>query len=142
MTCTYDSQGRLQRIESIKSVELLDPLDLDARLDEFRNLQSGWLEDGGKAPDHAGLDWLSAVFELYYPDDLQLPRTYPTAEGGVSLEWSLDTREIDIEVNLENHIGEWYVFNKDTKSGEEEKKLDLDKPDDWKWVGERLKSLK
>ena len=141
VTGMYDRQDRLKHIESVKSVEPLDPLEVDARLDEFRNLRNGWLEDGGVAPDHAGLDWLSGVFERYYPGGLQLPRTYPTVDGGVSLEWSSGAREIDIEVNLENRTGEWYVFNKDTKSGEEEKKLELDKPDDWKWVGDRLRDL-
>ena len=141
MTGMYDRQDRLQRVESIKSVDTLDPLDVDARLDRFRTLQDGWLEDGGVAPDHEGLDWLSDVFKRYYPDDLQLPRTYPTVEGGVSLEWSAGKRDIDIEVNLVDRVGEWYVFNKDSKRGEEEKRLNLDRPDDWKWVDERLQNL-
>ena len=141
MTGIYDRQDRLQRVKPIKSVEPLDPLDVDARLDEFRNLRDGWLEDGGVAPDHTGLEWLSSVFERYYPDDIQLPRTYPTADGGISLEWSSGELEIDIEVNLKDHVGEWYVFNKTTKNGEEEKELKLDNPDDREWVCKRLQEL-
>ena len=140
-TGIYDRQNGLQRVESIRSVELLDPLDVHARLDEFRNLRDGWLEDGGVAPDHAGLDWLSDAFERYYRDDLQLPRTYPTADGGVSLEWSSGDQEIDIEVDLEGHLGEWCVFNKGTEHIDEEKRLELDKPGGWKWAGERLRDL-
>lgn len=141
MTGIYDRQDRLQRVEPIRSIEPLDPLDVDARLDRFRNLRDGWLEDGGVAPDHQGLDWLSSVFERYYPDDLQLPRTYPTAEGGVSLEWSAGKREIDIEVNLQNRTGKWIAFNKDSKRIDEEKELELDVLDSWKWVGKRLQDL-
>lgn len=141
MTGIYDVQDRLQRVESIRSVEPLDPLDVDARLDRFRNLRDGWLEDGGVAPNHKGLDWLSGVFKLYYQDDLQLPYTYPTAEGGVSLEWSVGTRDIDIEVNIDDRTGEWYVFNKDSERGEDEKSLNLDSPDDWKWVNTHLQKL-
>lgn len=141
MTGMYDRQDRLQRVEHTRSVEPLEPLDVDARLDRFRNLRDGWLEGGGVAPDHEGLDWLSGVFKRYYPHDLQLPRTYPTAEGGVSLEWSAGKLEIDMEVNLDDHAGEWYVFNKDSKRGEEEKNLNLDSPDDWKWVDARLQNL-
>ena len=141
MTGIYDRQDRMQCVEPIRSIESLEPLDVDARLDRFRNLRDGWLEGGGVAPDHGGLDWLSGVFERYYPDDLQLPRTYPTAEGGVSLEWSAGNQEIDIEVNLDDRTGEWYVFNRDSKHGEGEKRLNLDSPDDWKWVGEQLQSL-
>lgn len=142
ITGMYDRQDRLQRVEHTRSVEPLEPLDVDARLDRFRNLRDGWLEGGGVAPDHEGLDWLSGVFKRYYPHDLQLPRTYPTAEGGVSLEWSAGKLEIDMEVNLDDHAGEWwYVFNKDSKRGEEEKNLNLDSPDDWKWVDARLQNL-
>lgn len=140
-TGTYDKQDHLQIVDPVRSVELLDQFDVGARLDEFRSLRDGWLEDGADAPDHAGLDWLSAIFERYYPDDLKLPRTYPTADGGISLEWSFGIREIDIEVNLKTHVGEWYVFNKNTEQGEEEKTLELDKPADWEWVSEQLQSL-
>ena len=54
------------------------------------------------APDHAGLDWLSDVFGKYYPVDMPLPRTYPMADGGVSLEWSFGEREADVEINLKS----------------------------------------
>ena len=140
-TGTYDRQDRLQSVESVRSVDVLDPLDVHARLDEFRSLRDGWLEGQGVGPSHAGLDWLSNVFERYYPDDLQLPYTYPMADGGVSLEWSFGIRDIDIEVNLENCTGEWYVFHSGTKSGEEEKTVKLDKPDDWMWICQRLQDL-
>lgn len=140
-TGTYDKQDCLQIVDPVRSVEPLDQFDVGARLDEFRSLQDGWLEDGADAPDHAGLDWLSAVFERHYPDDLKIPRTYPTANGGISLELSFGIREIDIEVDLKTHAGEWYVFNKNTEQDEEEKTLELDEPADWEWVSERLQGL-
>ena len=140
-TGVYDIQNRLQRVESVQNVELLDPLDVDAILDEFCNLHDGWLEDGGVAPDHAGLDWLSDIFGQYYPSDIQLPHTYPTADGGVSLEWSFGVRDVDIEVNLKDHTGEWCVFNRDIKLSEESKRLPLNEADSWKWASLRLREL-
>ena len=125
-TGTYGKSDRLQCIDPVTSVEPLDPLDVDARLDGFRNLQDGWLEDGGVAPDHAGLDWLSDVFGKYYPADMPLPRTYPMADGGVSLEWSFGEREADVEIDLKSRAGEWCVFNSGTKECEEDKKVKLD----------------
>ena len=116
-------------------------MDVGSRLDELRDLQDGWLDGDGVAPDHAGLDWLSGVFKMYYPDDVQLPHTYPTEDGGISLEWSSDAWEIDIEVDLKKHTGEWYAFDKNDKNCEEEKNLELDRPDDWKWAGERVRVL-
>ncbi|MXX20425.1 MAG: hypothetical protein F4W68_06525 [Cenarchaeum sp. SB0661_bin_35] len=141
-TGIYDKQDHLTRIESITHVEQLESLDVPARLDELRKLQDGWLDgDDGVAPNHEGLDWLSETFERYYPNDLQLPRTYPTAEGGVSLEWSVGNREIDMEVNLVDRTGEWFVFNKDSKRCDEDKELNLDSSDDWKWISVQLQSL-
>ena len=65
------------------------PLDVAARLDELRAMQDGWLDGDGKAPDHAGLDWLADAFNHYYPDTAPLPRIYPTEEGGVRMEVGL-----------------------------------------------------
>lgn len=140
-TGAYGQQGRLQSVETVRSINALDPLDVHARLDEFRNLQDGWLEGGGVGQSHAGLDWLSDVFDRYYPDDLPLPYTYPMADGGVILEWNFGIRNPDVEINIESHTGEWYVFNSDTKSGEEEKAVKLDGPDGWAWVCERLRDI-
>ena len=140
MTGTYDRQDRLLRVETVSGIEQLDPLDVDARLDEFRNLRDGWIDEG-VAPRHKELDWLSDTFGQYYPDDLQLPRTYPTADGGVSLEWSAGNLEIDIEIDLNNHTGKWIVFNKDSRQIDEEKELKLDEPDSWGWMSEQLQAL-
>lgn len=125
----------------LKKDAAVDHPDVGARLDEFRNLRDGWLEDGGKAPSHGGLDWLRGVFERYYPKDLPQPHTYPTPEGGISLEWTMGRLDVDIEVNLERHTGWWYVFNKDTGRGESEKTLNLDDQGGWKWIAAQLRDL-
>ena len=140
-TGIYDRQSRLSRVESVTHVEPLDPLDVPAQLDEFRSLQDGWLEGGGNAPNHEGLDWLAEAFGLYYPDDLPLPHAYPMADGGVSLEWGLDSREADIEVNIMAHRGEWYVYNTSTGDGEGENNLNLNEPDDWLWLIDQVRRL-
>lgn len=140
-TGIYDKQNRLSRIEPITHVEPLDVLDVPAQLDELRRLQDGWLEDGGKAPNHKGLDWLSETFGLYYPDDLPLPYVYPMTDGGITLEWSLDSRDVDIEVDIMAHKGEWYVYNTSTEDGEGEKNLNLNKSDDWLWFIKQIRWL-
>ena len=104
-TGIYDRQNGLSRVEPVEHVAQLDTLDVDAQLDEFRNLQDGWLNGEGTAPNHAELDWLSEVFGRHYPDNLPLPHAYPAADGGVSLEWSLGAREVDILVNISAHKG-------------------------------------
>lgn len=80
------SAGRIGRPISLESVESITPLaslDVPTRLEEFRRLEDGWLEGYGLAPDNAGLDWLSNIFQRGYPVDLPLPYLYPTFTGGV-----------------------------------------------------------
>lgn len=138
-TGIFDMQNKLLRVEPVVHVEHLDPLDVDARLDEFRSVQDGWLEDGGVAPDREGLNWLSGAFAAHYPDDLPLPYTYLMADGGVSLEWSLGTKEVTVEVEIKSHKGEWYVYDKNDKRIEGEKVLDLAKSTQWSWMADQLR---
>ena len=111
-------------------------LDVDSRLNEFKNVQDGWLKDGGVAPDHAGLDWLSKTIT-----DLPLPYTYLMANGGVSLEWSFGAKDITLEVDIKTHKGEWYVYDSTSKSISDVISLDLTTHDGWSWVLKRLQTL-
>ena len=104
----------LSRLESVKRVSLLDPLDVPSRLDEFRKMRDGWLEGDGLAPGHAGLDWLSTAFDRYYPDDVALPHTFPTSEGGVEMEWSFGSQSVILEIDLEERLGDWLRFDKES----------------------------
>ena len=69
--------------ETAEHVNIRDPLDISARLDDLRLMKNGWLEGNGLAPPHEGLDWLSRAFDDHYPKNLPLPYLYPTEEGGV-----------------------------------------------------------
>ena len=106
--------SRAYSLESVDRISRLDPLDVPARLDEFRNMRNGWLEGTGKAPDHAGLDWLSATFERHYPKGVPLPHTYPTPEGGVEMEWSFGSQTVILEIDLEKRHGDWLRFDKES----------------------------
>ena len=126
------------------------PLDVARQLSELKGLQDGWA-DGmqvaakwgngyGKAPNHAGLDWLADSFDRYYPDDAPLPYTYPTPEGGVQLEWSLGPFEISLEINLASHSAEWFWVEIPTDA-EGERMLNLDVADQWAWFASEIRRL-
>ena len=144
----YGSKRRLRTLERVEHVTLLNSLDVPARLDEFRDMRDGWA-DGiqhpsdwgngyGKAPSHEGLDWLADKFTSEYPEDLPLPRAYPTPEGGVEMEWRLGRYDISLEVDFEGHVGEWNWV--DLNSEEEgENALDMDDGGDWRWVAAELR---
>ena len=124
----------------------LHPLDVPARLDEFRALRDGWA-DGmqyagdwgngyGKAPSPAGLDWLAAAFTRHYPQDAPLPHTYPTPEGGIQMEWSYGSQDISLEIDLETQQGEWCRLDLSSMD-EAERNLTLDAAA-WQWLGAEI----
>lgn len=134
----YNRSERLQSIETVEHLNLLDANDIPARLDELRALKNGWLDGKGFAPNPAGLDWLAQRFEADYPDDLPLPYLYPTAEGGVQTEWSVAVYESTLDIRLEDHRGAWHMLNMET--GEETTRdLNLDEDEEWRWLDAQIR---
>ena len=137
---SFSRLGKLQRLESVEQIGLLDPLDVQARLDELRGLRDGWLEGEGIAPKEIGLDWFAQTFEHNFPDDLPLPHIYPTAEGGVQAEWSLKPNEVSLEIDFEQYTGEWHALNL-LSAEEEARTLNLNDQQDWKWIADQIRNL-
>ena len=137
----YNRQNRLVGIESVEHVALLDPLDVSARLDEFRGLRDGWLEGGGQAPDHDGLDWLAESFEQQFPSDLPLPYLFPTEDGGVQAEWEIDSNSISLDVNLIDHHAEWHRINLQTNE-DDFQELDLARLESWIWFSREIHTMR
>ena len=137
----YDKKGNLRHIDSVEQLNILDPNDISTRLDEFRDLSNGWLGEGkGLAPNGAGLDWLDEGFQTLYPDDLPLPYLYPTAEGGIQAEWTVNEIETSLEINLENHRGVWHSLNMKTDI-ENSKKINLANNDGWQELVLSIKQI-
>jgi len=112
-------------------------MSVPARLDELRSLQDGWLDGKGIAPNLEGLDWLADSFDARYPEDLPLPFVYPTAEGGVRAEWSVQPYEMSLEIDLSNKTGEWHELKMDTDV-EDTRSLNLKTEQDWNWLTDRI----
>ncbi len=94
----------------------------------------------GKAPSHEGIDWLGDTLEREYLGDLPLPRIYPTPEGGVQMEWTLGRFGAELEVNLDDRVGEWlwtYIASEDA----DEESLNLDDSDSWSWLAAEIRRL-
>ena len=136
----YDRQSRLSGLDSVEQFSLLDPLDVPARLDEFRDMQDGWLEGNGLAPSHTGLDWLADSFDKYYPPDVPRPYLYPTSEGGIEAEWSLGTRAVICEINLDTHHGDWLQFDRQSDA-EDSRNLNLTDTGSWEWLAAEIRRL-
>jgi hypothetical protein len=136
----YNRYNRLQGIETVEHISLLDPNDVAARLDEFRALRTGWLDGKGVAPSADLLDWLSRKFEAHYPDHLPLPYLYPTTEGGVQAEWSFGPYEVSLELAPAAHHGNWHSLDLDNDK-EAARELDLDEGADWGWIVAQIEDL-
>ena len=137
----FNRKGKLLNLDSVEHISLLDPLDLSARLEEISSLKHGWLEGEGLAPPREGLLWLTRTYESHIPDDCPFPYAYPTPDGGVRLEWDLGTSESSLEVDLDGHTAYWHSL--DHSSGTElSRSINLDKPNEWKWLLERIAELR
>ncbi len=136
----FNRNNRLQSIDSVEHISLLDANDVLVQLDELRSLENGWLDGEGVAPGKEGLDWLVGYFETYYSDELPVPCIYPTPEGGVQIEWALNGYEITLAVNIDTRQGEFHALN---MSNDDEiiKSLDFNKPDDCVLLNQELKTL-
>lgn len=138
--------GRINRddkllgFEFVEHVSVLDPLDVPARLDELRLLKAGWLEGGGSAPTSAGIDWLSDKFTRDYPEDLPLPFVFPTAEGGIRLEWSIEPHEVTLDIDLTKHVANLHTLNPNSDE-EQEEELKLDEPAEWARLIEQIQRI-
>lgn len=78
----------------------LDPLDVTLRLADLAELPAAWLDGKGQALDAAQTQWLASAFEENFDPRLPLPHIYPTAEGGVQAEWSIDGWEASLEIDM------------------------------------------
>lgn len=136
----YDRKEKLLSLDSVERLTVLDALDVPSRLDEFREMEDGWLDGEGKAPDPAGLDWLAESFLVYYPDRSRLPRCYPTVEGGVQMEWENQHDDASLAIDLAAKTGRWHVLNfaSDRETVED---LPLDQAASWSRIGEQIDDL-
>lgn len=132
--------NRLDRIESVEHATILDPLDIDARLDELDQIEDGWLDGHGKRPPTEGLSWLSTSFAEHHALDLALPYLYPTEGGGVQAEWPLQGGEASLEIDLITKRGLWCA-NFDDDRPDQEESFDLTQPESWKKFGDNLRNL-
>lgn len=110
------------------------------RLREIMSLQDGWLDGEGLAPKMEELNWLSQMFERYYPTGLLLPFIFPTTEGNIQAEWSLECVKIALEISLQSHLGEWVSLNTDTNNVEMLTFL-LDEEKEWNALVEKISQM-
>jgi len=138
----FNRYEKLLSIEAIEHINILDALDVPSRIEELRSLGNGWLDgENGIALSDNDLTWFSDAFELNFDNDLMLPYLFPTPEGGLLLEWTINEHDLSLEVFLVKHSAQWHDYNMTTEE-EEERVLDLNKSSDWLWISKKIRNYK
>jgi hypothetical protein len=135
-----DRSGQFKAIESIEHVTPLDPLDVVLRLDELGRLQDGWLDGEGSAPSQTLLDDLKTAFDHDFDPELPLPYLYPTLEGGIQAEWTINGWDVSLEVDSKGANGEFRAIRFQDKS-ERSMVLSLSEKSGWVKLNQALKSI-
>jgi hypothetical protein len=96
------------------SGHLAETRQIDVRVgsvEALMDLQDGWLEGGGKAPDADSLIWLKNEMVRAFPADLEHSAVVPNEEGNVVFEWIRPDARIELEVNFTEKRLELYATN-------------------------------
>ncbi len=96
----YNNADKLIAITKISDLDVLDPLDMSIRLAELSKLKDGWYDSLGKSLSKKGLSLFEELFLEHYNNELPLPATFPTIEGNLHLEWTINGKEMSLEVHL------------------------------------------
>jgi hypothetical protein len=115
-------------------------LDVGSRLTELSLLQDGWLNGEGCVLSRDGLLRLGKSFDALFDAGLPLPFLYPTPEGEVQAEWSVNDWAVTVEVDLATLQGEYQALNLKTDFCDE-RTLDLSVPDGWSQLNMALQQL-
>ncbi len=136
-----DQSDTPRKIEDVSHIEVLDALDVSARVEQLLLLRDGWHNGEGLALARDGLRWLAATWEAHWPTEAPLPRLFPTPEGGVQAEWTIGQLSISAEVDLSAKQGALLVVN--TESGDivSDENLDLASDTGWQSIAERVQAL-
>lgn len=110
----FDRYERLQSFDVIEDAAIIEPNDPLARLDELRLLKEGWLDGRGLVPTAQEFSWIEILLKDHYPATLPSPYIYPTAEGGLQLEWRTGNQDISLEISPSTKSAELHALNTET----------------------------
>lgn len=97
----FDSWDRLQKLVSVESLDVMKNYAIATLMDEIAQLQAGWFEGAGLAPDADKLSNVSEKLIADYPDKLPLPLIAPKQDGNLLLEWkAVGDPSLDIDLSL------------------------------------------
>lgn len=125
----YSSNSRLEALDELEAISLLDAVDFGYRLAEIAELKDGWFDGKGKAFDRERLSQLEKLYNDYYSLE-KSPYLYPMPEGTIQAEWEAGEWIISLEMDLETLMGDFYALNQ-MRNEEQSHVIDLKRAEQW-----------
>ena len=141
VSASLDRTATPRKVESVNHIEVLDALDVSARVEQMSLLRDGWHDGEGRAPMRDGLRWFATAWQSHWPSESPLPRLFPTLEGGVQAEWTIGQVSISAEVDLVTRLAALLVVK--TQSGDivTDETVNLASGEGWKTISRCLQSV-
>jgi hypothetical protein len=108
----FDSWDRLQKVIFVESLDVIKNYAIATRLDEISQLEDGWFEGRGVAPDAEKLTYVFGRLIADYPDKLPLPQIVPTQDGNLLLEWAAEG-DPSLDIDLTHLQASFHAFGDD-----------------------------
>ncbi len=136
----FNKQNKLIKIESINAMDILDPLDINLQINKLLKIEDNWHGPDSLSPSKIKLKEFSEIFSHKYNDTNPLPAVYPTFDGNIQLEWTINNNEVSLEINLTTLQSEISIL--DTISDKFiEKSFDLNIDEDWSVLNKYITNL-
>ncbi|MGO1537581.1 MAG: hypothetical protein ACTHWM_11860 [Yaniella sp.] len=109
-----DRDGEIVRITDVFYAEPALPPAWSQRLRHLIELGDDWLHPGSEAPSKEIIETTEQILLATLDAEVGPPAIYPSADGGIQLEWRTDTRHIEVEVlNVGTIEALWYPLSSD-----------------------------
>ncbi|MDR1427746.1 MAG: hypothetical protein LBJ08_08335 [Bifidobacteriaceae bacterium] len=98
--CEYRPNGELARIVDVDTLDFFAALNtlLGKRLIQLAELDDGWLGDGGSQVSLDAIEFARDLVADLDEDGKPIPRIYPTASGGLQLEWHSESGDTEVVI--------------------------------------------
>jgi hypothetical protein len=118
----------LEKVLSVESLEVIKNYPLATQFDDLAQLEAGWHDGHGDAPDTNKLEIIAQKFIDSYPEHLPVPNIIPTQDGNLLLEWDTEG-EPSADINLAELCVAFHAFG---LNGEDiEKDFQIGKSEDF-----------
>jgi len=112
-----------------KGLNSIDRIQFDStawgeRLTDFASLRSGWEEGSGEQITSVALDASQMLLRAIDRAQIERPGVFPTAEGGVLVEWASLVRVRSVEV-MPDGTFELFSLRRDQSAGDHDMTVDL-----------------